>query len=82
MYGEVPEELKEKIRDHYNKGQGSIQDYARVYKVPIEEVLTILNLDNLKTVEMVGDLVDETEMGKHKGEINAGEEVDVPFTIN
>lgn len=82
-YGEVPEELQQKIREHYDKGQGSIQDYARVYGVPMEKVLEILGMSELKEVELIGDLVDERDMGRWSNEIRAqGDVVDVPFDVS
>jgi hypothetical protein len=54
---------KQKIIDHYQKGQGSIQDIARVYRYTVEEVLLVLGMTDLLSVETQGDLVDSSEVG-------------------
>ena len=54
---------KQKIYDHYIKGQGSIQDIARFYRCSVEEVLHIIGQDELMTVETQGDLIDAAEAG-------------------
>jgi hypothetical protein len=81
MWGEVPEELKAKIREHYQKGQGSMQDYARIYGVPIEKVLEICGENDLMEVEMIGDLVDQSEIGK-TGTVNPGDYAKTHITLN
>jgi hypothetical protein len=81
MYGEVPQEIKDKIRAHYDAGQGSLQDYARVYKVDMATVLEVCGETDLGQVEMIGDQVDQAEVGRG-GTVNPGEIVDVPFTLN
>lgn len=55
-------ELRKKINEHYQLGQGSIQDIARVYRLSVEEVLGVLGLNDLLEVESVGDLVDRSEV--------------------
>lgn len=59
----LDDETKQKIRDFYMKGQGSIQDYARIYRVSVEEVLEILGLNDMIEVETQGDLIDQGEAG-------------------
>jgi hypothetical protein len=59
----MDEELIAKIKNHYQLGQGSIQDIARVYRCTVEEVLDVLGLSDVKTVESPGDLIDQTEAG-------------------
>jgi hypothetical protein len=54
---------KQKIIDHYQKGQGSIQDIARVYRYTVQEVLQVLGMTDLLEVETQGDLVDSSEVG-------------------
>ena len=81
MYGEIPQELKDKIRDHYEKGQGSLQDYARIYHVPMEEVLKITGNTHLAEVEMIGDQVDQEELGPRGGTVEPGQIVKVPFDL-
>lgn len=53
----------EKIRYHYQHGQGSIQDIARVYRRSVDEVLHILGLDDMTEVQTQGDLIDQSEAG-------------------
>lgn len=81
IYGEVPQEIKDKIRAHYDKGQGSMQDYARIYNVPMAVVLEVCGETDLGQVEMIGDQVDQSELGRG-AEVNPGEIVDVPFSLN
>lgn len=59
----MDEQLKKKIIDHYQKGEGSIQDIARVYRVSMDEVLDVLDLNDIKTVTTRGDLIDQEEAG-------------------
>lgn len=54
---------KKKIIKHYQKGQGSIQDIARVYRYSVDEVLDVLGLQDIKTVQSTGDLIDQEEAG-------------------
>lgn len=57
------EETKAKIKQHYQLGQGSIQDIARVYHYSVEEVLEVLGLTELNQIETSGDLIDQVEAG-------------------
>jgi len=52
-----------KIKQHYQKGEGSIQDLARIYRFTVEEVLDVLGLSDLKEVEGMGDLIGTNEAG-------------------
>lgn len=77
----MDDELKAKIKQHYNLGQGSIQDIARVYRLDVEEVLEVLGQDDLLQVESVGDLVDASEVDP--GTIlNSSKRHRVHFTTN
>jgi len=59
----MDEELKGKLKNHYQRGEGSIQDLARIYHLPVEDVLDVLNLSDLTTIEGIGDLIDQQEAG-------------------
>lgn len=59
----IDDDTRAKIKEHYDKGQGSIQDIARVYRVQVADVLAIINAQDLATVELGGDLIDSTEAG-------------------
>ena len=54
---------QKKIFNHYEKGEGSIQDIARVYRCSVEEVLHIIGQDELTSVELIGDQIDQSEAG-------------------
>lgn len=54
---------EDKIKFHYNRAQGSIQDLARVYHRSVDEVLHILGLDEMSEVQTQGDLIDQAEAG-------------------
>lgn len=54
---------EEKIIYHYQHAQGSIQDIARVYRRSVNEVLSILGLDDMTEVQTQGDLIDQSEAG-------------------
>lgn len=80
---DVPEETQAEIRDHYDHGRGSIQDYARIYKLDMSDVLEIVGETDLGTVEIGGDLVDAKEMGGRLGaaEIRGPQTQEVPFDL-
>jgi len=83
MYGEIPENIQDEIRGHYQAGRGSIQDYARMYHLTVPQVLTIVGEEDLGEVTIGGDLIDEQEIGKNfKGEIQPPRQEDVPFSLN
>lgn len=77
----LDEETRAKIYDHYQKGQGSIQDIARVYRVTVAEVLQIIGQDELLSVEVPGDMIDPSEAGPNV-KLNYGEQFNVPFTTD
>lgn len=77
----LDEESKKKIREHYIRGQGSIQDIARVYRVEVDEVLNIIGLNDLSSVDAQGDLIDASEAGPG-AEINHGKTFQVPYSTN
>lgn len=54
--------VSERVTYRYQHGQGSIQDIARWDRLSVDEVLTILHMDDLKTVQTQGDLVDSSEL--------------------
>lgn len=58
----MDKELHAKINEHYQLGQGSIQDIARVYKLEVADVLEAIGQTELLEVESVGDLVDAREL--------------------
>lgn len=59
----MDEQLVAKIKNHYQKGEGSIQDLARIYRLEVDEVLDILGLSDMKEVEGMGDLIGTDEAG-------------------
>lgn len=77
----VDQETKDKIYEHYLKGQGSIQDIARVYSVDVNDVLEIIGAPELSTVSTQGDLIDPSEAGPG-AEMNYGKDYRVPFTTD
>lgn len=79
----LSEEEIEKIKDLYQHGKGSIQDYARIYRVEVSEILEILGMGEMNQVQYTPDLVDASEMGPEKNKINGeGEIATVPYTVN
>lgn len=73
--------LEEKVKYHYEHGQGSIQDIARVYRLDVDEVLHMIGLDELATVKTnQGDLIDDKDAGN--AVINRdGETFSVPYDL-
>lgn len=84
MYGEVPEQLQNEIREHYQAGRGSIQDYARIYHLSVEQVLKIVGEEDLgETTISEGDQIDADEIGpQNAGMINGPEKIRTPFSLN
>jgi len=80
----LTEEEQKQIKDFYQRGQGSIQDYARIYRVSVPEILEIIGEQGLGSAKMSdGDLVDMEELGPTgKGLINGPEHVQTPFSLN
>lgn len=60
----MDETLKKKINEHYQLGQGSIQDIARTYRLSVEEVLEVIGQADIITVEGMGDLIGPEEVGE------------------
>lgn len=77
----IDDELAKKVLDHYQKGQGSIQDIARVYRLSVDEVLHIIGQDELTTITTQGDLIDAQEAGPG-AQVNYGETHKIPFDTN
>jgi hypothetical protein len=78
----VTDELQETIRDHYQHGRGSIQDYARIYHLSVEQVLEIVGETDLGSVSIGGDLIDAAELGKNStATVNPPQQQDVPFDL-
>lgn len=75
------EETRQAIFGHYQRGQGSIQDIARVYHVTVDDVLEIIGESQVGTVTTQGDLIDSSEAGIG-AEMNYGKDFKVPFTVN
>lgn len=73
---------KKKIIDHYQKGQGSIQDIARVYKFTVDEVLEVLGLGDLSAIPTTGDLIDQNEAGPEVVVNAQGKIAKANFTTN
>lgn len=59
----MDEQTVSKIKAHYQKGEGSIQDLARIYRLEVDEVLDMLGLSDVKEVEGMGDLIGANEAG-------------------
>ena len=55
--------IEERVTYRYQHGQGSIQDIARVYRIDVDQVLTILGLNDMIEVQTQGDLIDQSEAG-------------------
>lgn len=77
----MDEQLIGKIKNHYQKGEGSIQDIARVYRLTVEEVLDVLGLSDVKTVEGMGDLIGTNEAGPDV-DIKVSNKYQAKFTTN
>ena len=77
----MTDEMSAKIKNHYQLGQGSIQDLARVYHVTVEEVLEVLGLMDVAEVETSGDLIDQQEAGPEVT-LKATNKFKTKFTLN
>ncbi len=75
------QDLREKIYGHYQKGQGSLQDIARVYNVSVDDVLEVIGAPELSYVDVPGDLISQSEAGPG-AEMNYGKQEKVPFTVD
>lgn len=64
--------VEQQIQDHYNHARGTIQDYARIYKLTVEEVLDIINkkhdIGDVKAVPTIGDMISESEISVAAGD--------------
>jgi hypothetical protein len=63
---------EERIVYHYQHGQGSIQDIARVYHYTVEQVLHIIGQDEMLSVPLGGDQVDAEDVTKSGLSYNYG----------
>lgn len=77
----MDDKLKKTINDHYQKGQGSIQDIARVYRLSVDEVLQALGMEDMLTIQTSGDLVDQQEVGINTT-LNTGEVHKINYTTD
>jgi hypothetical protein len=55
--------IKERVNYRYQHAQGTIQDLARVYRLEVNDVLDMLNLNDLSEIQTQGDLIDQAEAG-------------------
>jgi hypothetical protein len=80
---EAPKELTtdQKIVKAYQESKNSIQDIARIFNVTVNHVLNLIGEEEMSTVPMGGDLIDQVEAGVG-AQLNLGKEVEVPFTTN
>jgi hypothetical protein len=78
----IDDKTRAAILDHYQKGQGSIQDIARVYRVTVDEVLHIIGEDELTSVTFQGDLIDPSEAGPGVTPNYEGKTEHVTFTTD
>lgn len=77
----MDEDLRQKINGHYQRGEGSIQDIARVYHVSVDDVLRVIGAPHLGSVTAQGDLIDGNEAGPNV-QMNYGKDFKVPFTVD
>lgn len=77
----MDEDLKKKVIEHYNLGQGSIQDIARVYRLDVNEVLEVLGMHDMMTVQTMGDLIGQDEAGLETP-LQSGRQYKVPYSVD
>jgi len=77
----MDEDLKKKVIEHYNLGQGSIQDIARVYRLDVDEVLDALGMQDMMTVQTMGDLIGQDEAGLETP-LQSGRKYKVPYNTD
>lgn len=80
----ISDELKATIKGHYQRGEGSIQDIARVYRnygVTVQDVLDITGNSEIKGIEFGGDLIDQETAGQGVA-LNYGRVEPIPFTLD
>jgi hypothetical protein len=73
--------LEDRVKWRYEHGKGSIQDIARWDRLTVDEVLSMIGQDELKTVVTQGDLVDESELMPGTP-FNNGDLHRVPYTTD
>lgn len=72
---------KAEIKAFYQTGKGSIQDYARIYRVDVKEVLELLGEGHLSQVTIGGDMIDPGEAGPG-AQMNYGSQEPISFSTN
>lgn len=77
----MDDETRQKIYNHYQRGQGTLQDLARIYKVSVDQVLEVIGAPELGSVQAQGDLIDASEAGPN-ADMNYGKDFKVPFTVD
>ena len=77
----IDQDTRDKIYQHYLKGEGSLQDIARVYRVSVDDVLQIIGAPELSTVMTQGDLIDASEIGP-EAQYSHGKNFKVPYTTD
>lgn len=78
----MEDDLKAKINGHWQRGEGSIQDLARVYKISVDEVLEMIGQTDMTTIVTQGDMIDQTEAGPEVTVNPLGRPIKVPYTTN
>lgn len=76
----MDDSTREKVVEHYQRGQGSIQDIARVYRVSVSEVLEAIGHPDLSSVTVGGDMIDQSEAGNTP--VYYGEKRSIPFDVS
>ncbi len=77
----MDETLKAKINEHYQLGEGSIQDIARKYRLTVEEVLEVIGQSDVTTVVGAGDLIGPEDVDEVT-EIVTEKKYKAPFSTN
>jgi hypothetical protein len=72
----------ERIVYHYQHGQGSIQDIARTYRYTVEEVLHLIGQDEMLSVPLGGDQIDEEDVTRSGIQYNHGTTQPVTYSTN
>jgi hypothetical protein len=70
------------IRAHYLHARGTIQDYARLFHMTVPQVLALLDLKDVGTVQTIGDQIDQAEAGSEVVINPLGKRYDVPFDLS
>ena len=81
--------IPHQIQSHYLYGRGTIQDYARLFKLEVPEVLEIISqrfdIGDVAEVETIGDLIDPSVINTSAGDKpfrDRGDTAKVPFSLN